>query len=323
MKKALILIVTILFCTIALAQRNSDMEMVDIQIADENSSILINIRTSLRVIIQEHKYLVKLNDEARALRNDMIDDNARAIIQRSNGQQTGYEYKDTVLTRLTIKLSLLEGKDYYQVAHIMVEPDKPDDKTKGEEISKSKYLLSHREIQRLVAYEIFERYFVMSDEARRTFVELQSFEAEIEKKMSEEQARYTLLSFLPPVNQFSAPPLSGGKANGIAIVSGYTLSIGGFIWCNASFNANKRRYDNVSVDLTEADKARAYYKGQMDICRGGQIASAILFAGTYIYGVANALANREAYSGVSKDTSMKIAPVAYGNGAGIALVYRF
>ncbi len=150
-------------------------------------------------------------------------------------------------------------------------------------------------------------------------------EEELRAKMAkekEEQRKYTLRSFLPPVNQFSSPT-SSGTVNGIAIVSGYVLSIGGFIWCTASYNNNRRRYDNVSIDLTEADKARAYYKGQMDICRGGQIASAILFAGTYIYGVANALANRDAFRGITKDTSMKIAPVAYDNGAGIALVYKF
>lgn len=137
-----------------------------------------------------------------------------------------------------------------------------------------------------------------------------------------EKKKYIALSFLPPVNQFSSQTPKG-TANGIAITSGYIVSIGGFIWSSTVYSANKRRYDNVSVDLTEADKARAYYKSQMDICRAGQIASAILFAGTYIYGVANALANRNNYSGTSNVTSTSIAPVAYDNGAGIALVYSF
>ncbi len=131
--------------------------------------------------------------------------------------------------------------------------------------------------------------------------------------------QYTLLSFLPPVNQFQSHT-SKGTANGIAISTGYAISIGGFIWSTASYNINKRRYDDVSVDLSEADKARAYYNSNMDMCRGGQIASAVLFAGSYIYGVVNALSNRSTYQ---SNHQITLAPMAYENGGGIALVYVF
>ena len=139
----------------------------------------------------------------------------------------------------------------------------------------------------------------------------------LEKK---ERGKYTALSFLPPVNQFRSHT-SKGTANGIAIVSGYTVSIGGLIWSTVAFNGYKRSYDNVSVDLTEADKARKYYKDKMDFCRGGQIASGILFLGSYVYGVVNALTNRGTYQNHCANVSF--APIAYDNGAGIALVYNF
>lgn len=183
------------------------------------------------------------------------------------------------------------------------------------------------ECAELLSYRVAESIgLVNTREQKATLDSLNRWEAETKKREQDfrdaEAKKYIALSFLPPVNQFSSGT-SKGTANGIAITSGYAISIGGFIWSSTVYSANKRRYENVSVDLSEADKARAYYKGQMDICSGVQIASAILFASTYVYGVANALANREVYSGISKDTSMKIAPVAYDNGAGIALVYRF
>lgn len=153
------------------------------------------------------------------------------------------------------------------------------------------------------------------------------FELEMEQQREEqrrlekkEREKYTALSFLPPVNQFRSKT-SKGTANGIAIVSGYTVSIGGFIWSTIAFNGYKRSFDNISVDLTEADKARKYYKDKMDLCRGGQIASGILFIGSYVYGVVNALTNRDMYQ--PQRTDITFAPVSYSNGAGIALVYKF
>lgn len=140
--------------------------------------------------------------------------------------------------------------------------------------------------------------------------------------VSDEKMKYTALSLLPPVNQFSSKTQKG-KANGIAILAGYGISVGSFIYCTASYNANKRKYEGVTIDLSEADKAREHYKGQMDLCRTGQIASGILLAGTYVYGVANALINRGAYQDTPRESGMIIAPTAYGNGAGLALVYRF
>lgn len=136
-----------------------------------------------------------------------------------------------------------------------------------------------------------------------------------------ERNKYTAMSFLPPLNQFRSHTPKG-RANGIAILSGYGVSIGSFIWCTTSYQANKRKLNSISVDLSESAKAREHYRTQMDICRGGQIASGILFVGTYIYGVANSLANRGVYQKDS-DKELSVVPAAYENGAGMALVYRF
>lgn len=193
--------------------------------------------------------------------------------------------------------------------------------------------LEKEDAQELIALEMLANWdgVGLNDSQERRQKELlgkkAQFEHEMEQQREEqrrlekkEREKYTALSFLPPVNQFRSKT-SKGTANGIAIVSGYTVSIGGFIWSTVAFNGYKRSYDNVSVDLTEADKARKYYKDKMDFCRGGQIASGILFIGSYVYGVVNALTNRDTYQ--SCCTNVSFAPIAYDNGAGIALVYKF
>lgn len=193
--------------------------------------------------------------------------------------------------------------------------------------------LEKEDAQELIALEMLANWdgVGLNDSQERRQKELlgkkAQFEHEMEQQREEqkhlekkEREKYTALSFLPPVNQFRSKT-SKGTANGIAIVSGYTVSIGGFIWSTVAFNGYKRSYDNVSVDLTEADKARKYYKDKMDLCRGGQIASGILFIGSYVYGVVNALTNRDTYQ--SCYTNVSFAPIAYDNGAGIALVYKF
>lgn len=190
--------------------------------------------------------------------------------------------------------------------------------------------LKKTKAQKLVAHDLIYKSFGLTDDGKRVLETLQreykqylddidQAKAKQDSLAKKEERAYTARCFLPPVNQFRAHT-SKGTANGIAILAGYGISVGTFIWSTTSYSANKRRLDNVSPDLAEADKAREYYKGQMDICRGGQIASGILFIGTYIYGVANALANRDSYQ---KKTEVSLAPVAYDNGAGIALVYRF
>ena len=316
MKSFILILTSIMSCVISYAQNNLDAGMVDIQIADESNTVLVNVRTSLNDIIKKHKILVKLDDDARRLRNQLIDDNSSVIMQISNGERTGYEDIDSVITRMAIRLSLKEDKNSCYVNHIKVEPGKPyDDTNSGEEIIKNKNILEDRNIQRLVAYEVFERYFELK-EGREEKIKLEKYESELWKSINN---KYTALSFLPPVNQLRSHTSKGTK-NGVAILAGYGISVSTFIISTNSYNANKRKFDNISVDLTESDKAREHYNGQMDICRGGQIASGILFVGTYIYGVANALANRNTYK---KNSNVSFVPVTYDNGAGVALVYNF
>lgn len=181
-----------------------------------------------------------------------------------------------------------------------------------------------KECTELVTYEVANALGLLgTSELKDTLDSLIRWKTEtIQKAQSatdSEKRKYTALSFLPPVNQFRSHT-SKGTANGAIILTGYGVSVGAFIWSTTAYAANKRKLENISVDISEADKAKEYYKGQMDISRGGQIASGILFAASYIYGVANALANRDSYQ---KKISIAISPAVLDNGAGIALVYKF
>lgn len=173
----------------------------------------------------------------------------------------------------------------------------------------------------LLTYEVANALGLLDNYAvgRKMLEDLARWKSETDYITDSEKKKYTALSFLPPVNQFRSHT-SKGTANGIAILTGYGVSVGTFIWSTTAYAANKRKLENISVDLSEADKAKDYYKGQMDICRGGQIASSILFLGSYIFGVANALTNRDSYQ---KKTNFAISPAALENGAGIALLYNF
>lgn len=153
---------------------------------------------------------------------------------------------------------------------------------------------------------------------------LRGWKDKMEKNEQETSAsinrQYAVLSFLPPVNQFRSHTLSG-RNNGIAILAGYGISVGSFIGSTVSYKANKRKYENSSIGLTEDEKAKELYKKQMDLCRGGQIASSALLVGSYIYGVVNAFANKDNYQ---NNPNMAIAPTAYDyGGAGLALVIKF
>ena len=153
---------------------------------------------------------------------------------------------------------------------------------------------------------------------------LRGWKDKMEKNEQETSAsinrQYAVLSFLPPVNQFRSHTLSG-RNNGIAILAGYGISVGSFIGSTVSYKANKRKFENSSLGLTEDEKAKELYKKQMDLCRGGQIASSALLVGSYIYGVVNAFANKDNYQ---NNPNMAIAPIAYDyGGAGLALVIKF
>ena len=209
-----------------------------------------------------------------------------------------------------------EGKYRFVLSHVNMAGD--EDKRSNSN-SHPLLFLRKEDGQKLVAYEIITKFFGLTEQTQKILETLRDSEDDFLKRV---ELNYTALSFLPPINQFRSGTRQG-KTNGWAILTGYTVSIIGFGVSTHYYNENKRNFEGVTVDLSEAEKARNYYKSKMELYCGGQIASGILFFGTYIYGVANALAKRDTYSGVSKNTSMKIAPVAYDNGAGIALVYSF
>lgn len=293
--------------------------MCTIEISDStqaHQAVLLSVRECFSNLVEAHGGKVSTTDlDVRVAMNEMN-------TQNYNDLDGNYTIPDDAAIDYKYQFWITEDKDSYTVWSRRIGKTKAEfERERG--ITKKNHHLAYPEIRELIAYELFKSYNypLSGDELVRLNI-LQRKENELTDGDKREQGHYTTLSFLPPVNQFSSHT-SKGTTNGIAIMSGYALSIGGFIWSTTAYNANKRRYDNVTVDLAEADKAKAYYQGQMDICKGGQIASVILFAGTYIYGVVNALANRNVYHRVPGDTSMIIAPTAYDNGAGIALVYRF
>ena len=186
----------------------------------------------------------------------------------------------------------------------------------------------------LVAYELVNQVFGLSGGAMEEYNGLkakkdrlladQKAKKDKQIKLAQDQERreynrYTAMSFLPPVNQLSSNTPQG-RAAGMAILSSYGISVAAFTVSTLCYYDRKRNYNNQNADLSEADKARIHYKNQMDFCRGVQIASAALFVGTYIYGVANSLSCRSTYR---KDKGLTLSPAAYENGAGMAFVYRF
>ena len=307
-------------CHLLSFAQNDFAGMVDIQISDEGNPVLSDIRTSLSEIVNSHDMQVQLSKGIRTRRFETIADNSRATTLKQKGSLIP---KDTLLTGLVIVLSYREENDDCRVPYTVYAPDRQYELGSGV-ITKSRYLISKPEIRRLVAFEIFDRTFTseLSEDGKRVFNSLKQYEADLNKGIVDKQIQYTLLSLLPPVNQFRSQTQKG-KANGIAILAGYGASIGGFLISTAWYNDNKRKLGNVTVDLAEAEKAREYYRRNMRLCQAGQVASGILFVGSYVYGVANALSNRSIYLGAPKDSGMKIAPTAYRNGAGLELVYQF
>lgn len=272
-----------------------------------HQTILLDVREIFSNLVEAHGVKVSTTDlDVRVAMNEMNTLNYNAL-------DGNYTIPDDAVIDYKYQFWLTEDKDSYTVWSRRIGKTKAEfERERG--ITKMKQLIDFPEIRELIAYEMFKsyKYQLTGDEWERLKY--------LQQKENEYKRHYTTLSFLPPVNQFSSHT-SKGTTNGIAIISGYALSIGGFIWSTTSYNVNKRRFDNVSVDLAEAEKARNYYKGKMDLCRGGQIASAVLLTGSYIYGVVNALANRNTYQ--KKDMKTDFALVAYDNGAGIALVYNF
>lgn len=206
--------------------------------------------------------------------------------------------------------------------------------------------LQKEQAQKLVAYELIEECFGPTEAVSKILNELreakEEYEVDLERKKREkeeklererkkqedslERARkeqiredkiYTALSFLPPFNQCRF----NDKKTCKNILAGYGLSIITYGISTYYYNSFKSDYDNNKhVDLEETNKALKSAEDGMRICRTGQIASGILFLGTYFYGVYTSLHNRNTYQ---KSQNLTLVPAAYDNGAGVALVYRF
>jgi hypothetical protein len=283
--------------------------------------VLVNVRTSLNDIIKKHKILVKLDDDARHLRNQLIDDNSGVIMQISEGKRTGYEDIDSVITRMAIRLSLKEDKNSYYLNHIKVEPGKPyDDTNSGEEIIKNKNILEDRNIQRLVAYEVFERYFELI-EGREEKFKLEQYESELWKSINRENKTYAALSFLPiPYNQLRSNTKKGLINSGV-IIGGYVLSSWSLKRFNDKWQSEKNEFNNISDDEPEADEKRKFHKDNITKYENYQIVCGGMLVVTYLYSVMDALwLSKDNYQ---KNSKLTITPAAYDNGAGVALVYRF
>lgn len=301
-------------------------EMVEINIdkTSEQANLLVEIKAYMAVLLYNQGIIATRLDEETLNQIGKINiKNERAfrdyIIPKDTLQMT-YSYRigateDSGEISITSERHGQNSGKSLEIRPIKVEPA----------------LASESVAKELIAYDIVSAYYALSKEENYALTEdntirYEYLKGEVQKIVDNREAEakkrdsnYTLMSFLPPVNLFRSHT-KRGTANGIGICAGYAASIGGFIVSTTSYNASKRNYDTVASGSPEAEKARNHYQGNMDKCRAGQIASAGLFAATYIYGVVNALSNRDAYQGQNK---LSLAPIAYNNGAGLAIVYKF
>lgn len=277
-----------------------------------------NIRSSFHNIIESYGFEVAPDSTAAKMAADF---------RKSNATRTGTKQRQSKTTDSLYIFSLDILSEYVQLSVSVIDNEgRKETQNKQRAIPKSLFHDNIVKSTELLTFEVAASLgLVQSETLMNQLASLRMWESDtMSEKLSiidAERNKYTAMSFLPPLNQFRSHTPKG-RANGIAILSGYGVSIGSFIWCTTSYQANKRKLNSISVDLSESAKAREHYRTQMDICRGGQIASGILFVGTYIYGVANSLANRGVYQKGS-DKELSVVPAAYENGAGIALVYRF
>ena len=281
-----------------------------------NAKILKNVRSTFHKILKSKGFEVEPDSTVAQL---------AAEIRKSNYISHGILVRDSLLTDSLYIFSVDLYDEYIQLSVIAHDPNgRKDTQNTNHAIPWKIMTRNPIKATELLTFEVAaELDMITSDAMKSTLKSLRKWESDIARAEQQtyetERRRYTLTSFVPPLNQFRSHT-SKGTANGIAILGGYGVSVGTFIWSSVSYNENRRKLDNISIDLTEAEKAREHYRNQIDICRSGQIASGILFIGTYIYGVANSLANRDHYQSKNDVT---IAPTAYENGAGIALVYKF
>lgn len=289
---------------------------VDVSNTTINSSFSMDIRSYFHNIMRNNGFEVAPDSTASRMAQEY---------RRSNATRTGdIQNKQKKTEYLYILTPVKNNGNVELFVSVIDVENRLEVKNKQSVVSNDLISKHPLEATKLLAYELGAALNLVSISPLKE--ELDSLRKWKKETLKREQSviisnnnKYTVLSFLTPVNQLRSHT-SKGTINGVAILTGYGISISSFIISTNSYNANKRKFDNISVDLTESNKAREHYKGQMDICRGGQIASGILFVGTYIYGVANALANRNTYK---KNSNVSFVPVTYDNGAGVALVYNF
>lgn len=296
--------------------------LVAIQIIDttpEHITILQTVQESFSNLLENNGRTVTPYDE------DIFNTMYTLGTMYYNDTNGEYVLSDTIPIDYLYQLWLREENDTFIFLSRQIGKNKAENKL-DRSVQKNSKLVCNKdekrrnEMRELTAFEIYQTYFSQIPENMSDrFEYLKKIEKKIVMDAIKKDNSYTALSFLPPVNQLRSHTSKGTK-NSVAILAGYGISVSTFIISTNSYNANKRKFDNISVDLTESNKAREHYNGQMDICRGGQIASGILFVCTYLYGVHNALANRNTYQ---KNSNVSFVPVTYDNGAGVSLVYYF
>lgn len=314
-KIASILIFALLFVQPIFAQ-NSGRKVVAIHIDNKDNmsnqqDLLRDVNAYLHKVFEQNGYaLASVELEDRVWANMLEEQNfIDANVRGKNGEPIDYIFS------ISLEYYANDYKFYSKRIGTI-----NTDYRQSVPIVKNRKIIDEQDIRYLIALEIVDNYDKLSATNQTLLVKLHDKEQEMIDSWRRIDRRYEVLSFLPPVNQLRSHT-SKGRRNGIAILTGYSISVGTFIGSTISYNANKRKLDNVSIGLAEANKAKELYNRNMDICRGCQIASAALFVGSYIYGVANAFANKSDYQ---NNLNVTIAPITYDSGgAGLAFVIKF
>ena len=316
-KSCVLAAICLFICGIySLAQPQAGMQ-VGVHIENScASSDLRNLHRDIRSYFND----ILISDGIEILPDSVASDLAHAY-RESNAKRNGTVQVEQKRTDFFYQIFTREEKGIIVLSAIVIEPDRRhEQQNKLTELHKSFFSEDYSKSAKLLTYELADKLGLISEGKLSNELEkLRLWKVAIIDGRSEDNHKYTLLSFLPPVNQFKAGTTKG-TANGIAICAGYAVSVGTFIGSTVSYNNNLRLYNGVSDDQPQADKARNQYSRQMNTCRAMQIGSGLLFIGTYAYGVTNALINRDSYQ---RDRKLTITPVAYENGAGLAMVYKF
>lgn len=320
MRTKAILILALISVGVNVYSQTTQKGLVAIQIIDTNPEHI----TILQTVQEKFSNLLENNGRTVTPYNEDIFNTMYTLYTMYYNDTNGdYVLSDTIPIDYLYQLWLSKENDTYIFLSRQIGKNKAENKLERSVQKDSKLVCNKDEKRRdemreLTAYEIYQTYFSqipvnMSDR----FKYLKDVEKKIVMDANKNDKSYTALSFLPPFNQCRF----NDKKTCKNILEGYGLSIITYGISTYYYNSFKSDYDNNKhVDLEETNKALKTAEDGMRICRTGQIASGILFLGTYFYGVYTSLHNRNTYQ---KSQNLTLVPAAYDNGAGVALVYRF